>query len=98
MPKTKPESPGSYRDSPKYRRWKRVSEEYSRLLLSEGYGNLLGPNYSVRNPKQDLRKTRLIQQAIEFKLWVPQAHINYVNPPVEPNPRVPPSDPNEAPF
>ena len=98
MSKTKSAGPGPSSANPKYRRWKRVSEEYSRLLLSEGYGNLLGPNYSVRNPKQDLRKTRLIQQAIEFKLWVPQAHINYVNPPVEPNPRVPPSDPNEAPF
>lgn len=81
-----------------YRRKKRVETEYAKLLLSEGYGNLLGPNYSFSNPKQNLRKTRLIQQAIEFNLWVPKAHINFVNPPVEVNPRVPPSDPNEAPF
>ena len=98
MPKTKAASPGLYSATPDYRRKKRVETEYSQLLLSEGYGNLFGPNYSVSNPKQNLRKTRLIQQAIEFNLWVPQAHVNFVNPPVEVNPRVPPSDPNEAPF
>jgi hypothetical protein len=98
MPKTKSEGPGLYSATPKYRRWKRVMKEYDQLLVSEGYGSLFGPSTSVSNPKQNLRKTRLIQQAIEFNLWVPQPHVNYVNPPVEVNPRVPPSDPNEAPF
>ncbi len=97
MPKTKAASPGRPSDSPKYRRWKRVMDEYSQLLLSEGYGSLFGPN-SIGNAKHNLRKTRLIQQALEFNMWVPKAHINFVNPPVDVNPRVPPSDPNEAPF
>ena len=79
-------------------RKKRVAKEYSDLLLSEGYGNLFGPNYNIGNAKKNLRKTRLIQQAIEFGMWVPKAHINFVNPPVDVNPRVPPSDPNELPF
>jgi hypothetical protein len=98
MPKTKSEGPGLYSATPKYRRWKRVMKEYDQLLVSEGYGSLFGPSTSVSNPKQNLRKTRLIQQAIEFNLWVPQPHVNFVNPPVEVNPRVPPSDPNETPF
>jgi len=60
---------------------------------------LFGPSTSfIHNPRLALRRTRLIQQAIEFNMWVPQKHIDQVNPPVEPNPKVPPSDPNEAPF
>ncbi len=98
MPKIKSDGPGLYSATPKYRRWKRVMKEYGQLLVSEGYGSLFGPSTSGNTPKLALRKTRLIQQAIEFNLLVPQAHINFVNPPVEVNPRVPPSDPNEAPF
>lgn len=93
MPKAK-----TYSSTPEYRRRKRVQTEYAQLLLNEGYGSLFGPSTSYNTPKLALRKTRLIQQAIEFNLWVPKKHIDYVNPPVEPNPKVPPSDPNEAPF
>lgn len=103
MPKhrPKPVGPKPYSSTPEYRRRKKISEEFSVLLRAEGYGTLFpndGAFAAKTNARRALARTRLIQQAIEFGMLVPQLMVDQVNPPVEPNPRVPPSDPNEAPF
>ena len=44
------------------------------------------------------RKTRIVQQAVEFGLPVPQALIDEVNPPEEPNPPTNYVDDGKPPF
>jgi len=75
-------------------RRKKVGKELEELLRDLGYGTLFEPSSSGRSPKQlakwETRKTRIIQQAVEFGMHVPQALIDEVNPPEEPNPSTAP--------
>lgn len=88
--------------SPAYRRCQRIKKQIKALYESEGYGQLLPP-LAVKpdrtRARQDLKRTKLILDAIECGWWVPQEYIDEVNPPAEPNPKVPDEDDDgKAPF
>lgn len=88
--------------SPTYRRRKRVQKDFEQLLLNEDHGTLFdGP--SVKPDKArvalDLKRSKLIIDAISYGFWVPQSMRDEVNAPPDENPKVP-DDPNDgkAPF
>ena len=82
-------------------RRKKVAKELEELLRDLGYGTLFEPSASISDKhraKWATRKTRIVQQAVEFGLPVPQALIDEVNPPEEPNPPTNYVDDGKAPF
>ncbi len=88
--------------SPTYRRRKRVQKDFEQLLLNEGHGTLFDapavkPN--KRSVALDLRRSKLILDAINYGFWVPQSMRDEVNAPPDENPKVP-DDPDDgkAPF
>lgn len=87
-------------NNPRVKRRKKVLKELEQLLVDEGYTGLsFGGGTTMRNDKRwALKRTRIVQQAIELGLNVPQALIDEVDPPVEPNPPAPPVDLKETPF
>lgn len=69
-------------------RRKKVAKELEELLRDLGYGTLFALSASISDKhrtKWATRKTRIVQQEVEFGLPVPQALIDEVNPPEEPN-------------
>jgi len=87
---------------PDYRRRQKVAKELAELLLDLGYGSLFPPTGLVMTEKARKRwgtkMTRIVQQAIEFGCAVPQALVDEVNPPPEPNPPTNYVDDGKAPF
>ena len=86
-------------------RTKAVAKEFNAMLMDKGNGWLFhpaifGPASVSSRPRASrmLRRTRIILEAVKLGLHVPQSMPDEVKPPVEPNPRVPPCDPNEEPF
>ncbi len=81
-------------------RRKKVAKELEELLRDLGYGTLFDESPAItekHRTKWATRKTRIIQQAVEFGLPVPQELIDEVDPPEEKHP-TPPEDLSKAPF
>ncbi|MEY8119977.1 hypothetical protein AB9F26_17200 [Falsihalocynthiibacter sp. BN13B15] len=88
-------------NNPLVKRHKKVAKELAELLHDLGYGTLFPPSKVMSEKAQikwGTRKTRIVQQAVEFGLKVPQKLVDEVNPPPEPNPPTPPEDTSKAPF
>ena len=88
-------------NNPKLKRYKKVAKELGELLRDLGYGNLFPTNKAMSEKAQKkwgLRKTRIVQQALEFGMQVPQALVDEVTPPPEPNPPTNYVDDGKAPF
>lgn len=89
-------------NNPLVKRRKKVGKELQALLLSLGYGTLFPPSKSSLSgnalARWELRKTRIVQQALELGMKVPQELVDQVNPPPEPNPPTNYVDDGKAPF
>ncbi|MDF1716158.1 MAG: hypothetical protein P1U75_05735 [Antarcticimicrobium sp.] len=66
--------------SAEYRRQKKVKKELQELLVAEGHGSLFPAVSKQGSPtkRQSLKRTKLIQDAIKYDFWVPQAYIDEV--------------------
>ncbi|MGR3640093.1 hypothetical protein [Alterinioella nitratireducens] len=90
-------------NNPEYRKRKRVEKEFTALLHSEGHGVLFTTGTNAlpekKRARQNLRRTKLILDAIKYNMWVPQSMRDEVNRPPDENPRAPDEDDDgKAPF
>ncbi|SEL29668.1 hypothetical protein SAMN04488526_2386 [Jannaschia helgolandensis] len=92
-------------NNPEYRRRKKVEKEFKALLSAEGHGTLFPPgsNYLAgasekELARRNLRREKLIVDAIKYNLWVPQIMRDQVNRPPDENPKVPDEDEGQDPF
>lgn len=84
-----------------YQRRKKVAKELEEVLRACGIGTLF-PSVTIRSEKDrikfETKKHCVVNQALELGMPVPQALIDQVNLPSEPNPRVYVEDDGKAPF
>ncbi len=90
-------------NNPEYRKRKRVQKEFKALLEAEDHGVLFSSATSAlpekARAKQNLKRTKLILDAIKYGLQVPQSMRDEVNQPPDENPKVPHEDDDgKAPF
>ena len=77
--------------------------QFTALLHSEGHGVLFTTGTNAlpekKRARQNLRRTKLILDAIKYNMWVPQSMRDEVNRPPDENPRAPDEDDDgKAPF
>jgi hypothetical protein len=87
--------------NPQVQRRKKVAKELTELCHTLGYGTLIPP-CSTQDEKPvarlKLKKESIVKQALEFGMNVPQALVDEVFPPPDPNPPTNYLDDGEAPF